>query len=189
LLDGTTRLDGLVVDDDLRWSIVQALSARGVIGREEIDAELERDPSAAGQRHAATGRALQPTAAAKEEAWRLAVHEESLPNAMQEAIIAGFAHPTQGALLAPYVARYFADVRGVWERRTSEVAQNVVVGLFPLWTSTITPSTLEAADAFLADREVPAALRRLVSEGRADVQRALAAQEADRAATASESNG
>jgi aminopeptidase N len=182
LLDGSIRPDGLVVDDDLRWAVVQTLSALGVIGPDQIEAELERDPSAAGQRHAATARALQPTVEAKEAAWRLAVHDDSLPNAMQEAVIAGFRHPTQGELLVPFVQRYFADVRGVWDRRTSELAQNVVVHLFPTWISTISDSTLEAATAFLADPEVPRALRRLVSEGRADVQRALTARHADRAA-------
>jgi aminopeptidase N len=182
LLDGRTHLDGLAVDDELRWAIVQSLSALGALGPEGIAAELERDPSAAGQRHAARARALQPTAQAKAEAWRLAVDDDTLPNAMQEAVISGFAHPTQGPLLAPYVERYFADIRGVWERRTSEVAQNVVVGLFPTWTSTINPQTLAAADAFLGREDMPAALRRLVSEGRADVARALTARAADAAA-------
>src|SRR4051794_4572707 len=182
LLSGTEVPEGLAVDEDLRWAIVQTLSALGAVGADEIQAELERDPSAAGQRYAATARALQPTPEAKAEAWRLAVDDDSLANAIQEAVIGGFAHPTQGRLLAPYVERYFAEVRGVWDRRTSELAQNVVVGLFPTWSSTIEPATVAAADAFLADRDVPAALRRLVSEGRADVVRALNARAADRAA-------
>ena len=120
------------------------------------------------------------------------VDDDSLPNAVQEAVIAGFSHPTQGELLAPYAARYFADVRSVWDRRTSELAQNVVVGLFPTWTSTIDQATVAAADDFLdggvdgtggsGGTEVPAALRRLVSEGRADVQRALVARATDAAA-------
>jgi aminopeptidase N len=182
LLDGSTTPEGLVVDDDLRWAVVQALSALGALGPDEIEAELERDPTAAGQRHAATARALQPSAEAKAEAWRLAVHDDSLPNAMQEAVIAGFGHPTQGELLVPYADRYFEDVRGVWDRRTSELAQNVVVHLFPTWTSTISRRTFDAATEFLEDPDVPRALRRLVSEGRADVQRALTAREVDRAA-------
>jgi aminopeptidase N len=180
LLAGSTVPEGLAVDDELRWAIVQTLSALGAIGADEIGQELERDPSAAGQRHAATARALQPTPEAKAEAWRLAVDDDTLANAMQEAVIAGFAHPTQGELVAPYRERYFAEVRSVWDRRTSELAQNVVVGLFPAWTSTIDQATVEAADAFLADTEAPAALRRLVGEGRADVVRALNARAADR---------
>jgi len=176
---GTTGTTCLAVDDELRWSIVQTLSALGALGPDEIEAELERDPSAAGQRHAATARALQPTAEAKAEAWRLAVHDDSIPNAMQEAVIAGFAHATHGELLKPYVETYFADVRGVWDRRTSELAQNVVVRLFPTWSSTIDQATLDRADAFLADPDIPPALRRLVTEGRADVQRAVIARAAD----------
>ena len=179
LLDGSQAVDGLAIDDELRWSIVQALSALGALGADQIGAELERDPSAAGQRHAATARALQPTAEAKAEAWRLAVHDDSLPNAVQEAVIAGFAHPSQGELLKPYLARYFDEVADVWQRRTSELAQNVAVGLFPTWTSTISPETVAAADEFLAREGVPAGLRRLVGEGRADVLRAIRARRVD----------
>jgi aminopeptidase N len=181
LLDGSTVPDGLVVDDDLRWAVVQTLSAHGVVGIDDIEAELERDPSAAGQRHAATARALQPTPEAKAAAWDRAVHDDSVANAMQEAIIAGFGHATQGELLVPYAEKYFADVRGVWDRRTSELAQNVVIHLFPTWTSTISQRTYDAATEFLADPALPSALRRLVSEGRADVQRALTARATDRA--------
>jgi aminopeptidase N len=180
LLDGSTAPEGLAVDDELRWAIVKTLSALGAIGLDEIGRELERDPSAAGQRHAASARTAQPTAEAKAEAWRQVVDDDALPNAMLEAVIGGFAHQTQGALLAPYVERYFADVSGVWSRRTSEIAQYMVVGLFPIWTSTIDEATVAAADRFLAGPDVPAALRRLVTEGRADIKRALRARQADR---------
>jgi len=183
LLDGSAVPSGLTVDRDLRWTIVQTLAAHGRLGDADIDAELAQDPSSAGQRSAATARALRPTAEAKAEAWRLATADDTLPNAMQRAVVAGFAHPTQGALLTPYVERYFADIPGVWQRRTSEIAQTVVLGLFPSWTSTITGATLAAADEFLARDDVPSALRRLVSEGRADVARALKARQADRAAS------
>ncbi len=67
-------------------------------------------------------------------------------------------------MLAPFTARYFAAIPGVWERRSSEVAQTVVVGLYPSWD--ISADALAAADEFLAG-ELPAALRRLVLEGRA----------------------
>jgi aminopeptidase N len=182
LLDGSRELDGLCVDDDLRWSIVMALVAAGRAGEAAIAAELDRDPSAAGQRHAATARALLPTPEAKADAWQRTVHDEDLPNAMQRAIIGGFAHRRQGELVAPYARKYFDDVQGVWDRRSSELAQNVVLGLFPSWSSTITSQTLAEADEFLANDAVPSALRRLVSEGRADVARALRAREADTAA-------
>ena len=136
--------------------------------------------SAAGQRHAATARALQPTAEAKAEAWRLAIYEDTLPNAVHRAIVAGFAHPLHGELIKPYARRYFEEMPGLWQRRTNELAQKVVVGLFPTWTSTISPDTVAAADAVLAREDLPGSLRRLVNEGRADVLRALKARAADR---------
>jgi aminopeptidase N len=181
IFDGAEILDGLKLDDELRWSFVQSLSARGVIDEVVIAAEVERDPSAAGHRHAATARALQPTAAAKAEAWRLAVEDDTIPNAMQEAVIAGFGSSLHGELIAPYAERYFEQVEDVWSRRTSELAQNVVVGLFPTWTSTINQPTLDAADDFLARPSLTTGLKRLVGEGRADVARALKARQADRA--------
>jgi aminopeptidase N len=52
------------------------------------------------------------------------------------------------------------------------------MGLFPAWA--VDKATVDAADAWLADPDHPPALRRLVSEGRAGIVRALAAREFDR---------
>jgi aminopeptidase N len=99
-----------------------------------------------------------------------------LPNAVSDALISGFSHPGQKALLGEYVRRYFEVIDEVWQRRSSERAQPTVVGLFASWA--VEQATVEAADAWLAgDR--PTALRRLVSEGRAGIVRALAAREFD----------
>jgi aminopeptidase N len=170
--------DGLTVDTDLRWRLLHALVAHGVAAEAEIDDELQRDPTSTGQRQAERARALIPTPEAKEKAWLRAVHDDELPNAVQESIISGFAHPAQRGLLGGYVERYFAEVAGVWKRRTSERAQSVVVGLFP--SHAVEKSTVDAADAWLDDDTHPPALRRLVSEGRAGIVRALAAREFDR---------
>ncbi|GAA0242582.1 aminopeptidase N [Saccharothrix mutabilis subsp. mutabilis] len=175
--DGTDVLPGLDVDTDLRWRLLQALVAHGAADLPEIAAEEERDPTATGRRRAESARALRPTVEAKQEAWDRAVNDDELPNAVSEAIVAGIQHPGQKELLQPFVARYFADVADVWERRSSERAQSMVIGLFPSWS--IAQDTVAAADAWLAE-ERPPALRRLVSEGRAGIVRALAAQEFDR---------
>jgi aminopeptidase N len=186
-LAGDDVPDGLTVDTDLRWRLLHALVAHGAVDgpgqvgsdpEQVIAAEQERDPTSTGQRQAERARALVPTAEAKERAWQRAVHDDDLPNAVNEAIISGFSHPAQRALLTSYVERYFADVADVWERRTSERAQPVVVGLFPSWA--VDKATVDAADAWLADASHPPALRRLVSEGRAGIVRALAAREFDR---------
>jgi aminopeptidase N len=85
-------------------------------------------------------------------------------------------------LLKPFGARYFAAIPGVWERRSSEVAQTVVIGLYPGWD--ISDEGIAAADEFLADPKVPPALRRLVVEGRAGVERSLRARRIDVGGTA-----
>ncbi|MGQ4819369.1 ERAP1-like C-terminal domain-containing protein, partial [Enterococcus faecium] len=84
-----------------------------------------------GIRRAATARALRPSARSKEATWRQAFHDETIPNAVHEAVVAGFWHPAQRELTAGYVERYFAEVRPVWERRPGEIAKNTVQYLFP----------------------------------------------------------
>jgi aminopeptidase N len=175
--DGSAPLEGLTVDTDLRWRLLHALVAHGAVGEAEIDAELARDNTATGLRMAERARALVPTPEAKATAWQRAVYDDTLPNAINMAIIMGFSHPSQGALLTDYRETYFAAVDEVWGRRSSEQAQPMVQGLFPSWA--VERATVEAADRWLAD-EHPSALTRLVTEGRAGIVRALAAREADR---------
>ena len=178
-------LAGLSIDTDLRWRIVTALAAAGEIDADGpatpfIDAEVQRDPTAAGKRFGAQASAARPQAAVKESAWTTVTEDDALANITARSIIAGFVKPGQAELLEPFGARYFAAIPGIWERRSSEVAQTVVVGLYPSWD--ISADGIAAADAFLADPELPAALRRLVLEGRAGIERSLRARQFDGAA-------
>ncbi|MEU5046245.1 ERAP1-like C-terminal domain-containing protein, partial [Streptomyces griseorubiginosus] len=133
--------------------------------------------TAAGERHAATARASRPTEEAKAEAWTQVVESDKLPNAVQEAVIGGFVQTDQRELLAPYTDRYFAVLKDIWESRSHEIAQQIAVGLYP--SLQVSQETLDKTDAWLASAEPNAALRRLVSESRAGVERALKAQAAD----------
>ncbi len=180
LLDGSAEVPGLAVDTDLRWHLLSRLVSVGAADDAAIAAELERDPTSAGERHAATARALRPTPEAKADAWRLAVDDESLPNAVHGAVIAGFASPEQLELLEPYVEKYFASVGRVWEQRAGEFAQNVAVGLYPALL--VSPDVVERTDSYLASGDVPPALARLLLEGRDGVARALRARARDAAA-------
>ncbi|MFJ9810003.1 aminopeptidase N [Streptomyces sp. NPDC101158] len=180
LLDGSEVVDGLAVDTELRWAFVQRLAATGRFDEPEIAAELERDRTAAGERHAATARAARPTEAAKAEAWASVVESDKLANAVQEAVIGGFVQTDQRELLAPYTAKYFASIKGVSETRSHEMVQQIVVGLYP--TLQVSQETLDATDAWIAENDPVPALRRLVTECRAGVERALKARAADAAA-------
>ncbi|WP_432153033.1 aminopeptidase N [Streptomyces tricolor] len=180
LLDGTQTIEGLAVDTELRWAFVQRLAAVGRYDETEIAGEYERDRTAAGERHAATARASRPTPEAKAEAWSSVIDSDKLPNAVQEAVIAGFVQTDQRELLAPYTDKYFEVVKGVWESRSHEIAQQIAIGLYP--AIQVSAETLDKTDAWLASAEPTAALRRLVSESRSGIERALKAQAADEAA-------
>ncbi|MBD0674198.1 aminopeptidase N [Streptomyces sp. CBMA156] len=182
LLDGSVEIKGLAVDTELRWALLGRLAATGRAGEELIAAELERDNTAAGQEHAATCRAARPTAEAKAEAWASVVESDKLTNYVQEAVIVGFQQYDQRELLAPYAEKYFAAVKDVWESRSHEISQQIIVGLYP--SLQVTQGTLDATDAWLASAEPAPALRRQVVEARAGIERALKAQAADRAAGA-----
>ncbi|MFF8943138.1 aminopeptidase N [Streptomyces sp. NPDC014864] len=183
LLDGSQTVEGLVVDTELRWAFVERLAAVGRFDEAEIASEYERDRTAAGERHAATARAARPTPEAKAEAWASVVESDKLPNAVQEAVIGGFVQTDQRELLAPYTDTYFEAVKGIWDSRSHEMAQQIAVGLYP--AIQVSEDTLRRTDAWLASAEPSAALRRLVSESRAGVERALKAQAADAAAAGS----
>ncbi|GFE16925.1 aminopeptidase N [Streptomyces glebosus] len=180
LLDGTEEIPGLAVDTELRWGLLQRLAAAGRADEKAIAAELERDKTSAGERHAATARAARPTAEAKAEAWASVVESDKLPNSLQEAVIGGFVQPDQRELLAPYTAKYFAAVKDIWNSRSHEMAQQIVVGHYPALQ--VSQETLDATDAWLASAEPTPALRRLMTESRAGIERALKAQQADAAA-------
>ncbi|OKI91929.1 aminopeptidase [Streptomyces sp. CB01249] len=182
LLDGSQTVKGLAVDTELRWAFVERLAATGRADEKVIEAEYQRDRTAAGERHAATARAARPTAQAKAEAWAAVVESDTTPNAVHQAVITGFVQSDQRELLAPYTEKYFAAVKDIWESgsRSQDMVQQIVVDLFP--SLQVSRATLDATDAWLASAEPSAALRRLVSESRSGVERALRAQAADASA-------
>jgi aminopeptidase N len=180
LLDGTVSLDGLAVDTDLRWALLRRLVSRGVRGEDAIDAELSRDATDAGERHAAGCRGAIPTLTAKRETWE-ALTGGKLTIAMFRATIIGFVDPDQPALVHPYRPEYFAALHQVWSEWSSAMAQDFVEYGFA--TGAVDEATIAATGAYLdAEPAPPAALRRLLVEGRDEVARALRNQSRDREA-------
>lgn len=180
MLDG--KLEGLVVDADLRWALLNALVESGVATHEEVDAELERDKTASGLRSAAFARAAFPDAAAKAEAFRSALYD-GLSNHIQIATIQGFNRPRQREMLTGYIDKYFDAVLKVWEKETYEMAGNIVTGLYP--TYQVSQETLKRTEDWLAGpgKDSPNGLRRLMSENRDAMARALKAQAKDSSIT------
>ncbi|GAA3304081.1 aminopeptidase N [Streptomyces cinereospinus] len=181
LLDGTYAIDGLEVDQELRWAFLEPLVVHEHADEKDLAAELARDDTASGKRHQVRCLAARPSEAVKAQAWAQVVESDALSNALVEATIAGFAQASQRDLLAPYAEKYFAVIERVWTERSIQIGMDVVRGLFPALQDS--PGTLAAADAWLAAHEGAApALRRLVLEARDDLARALRGQACDAAA-------
>lgn len=178
LLDGAAVIDGLDVDQELRWAFLSPLASHGKADEAAVDAELARDDTASGKRHHVRCLASRPSAAVKAQAWAAVVESDKLSNALVGATIAGFEQPSQRELLAPYTASYFEAIERVWAERSIQIGMDVVKGLFPGLQDD--PATLTATDAWLASHpDAAPALRRLVLEARDDLARALRGQERD----------
>jgi aminopeptidase N len=170
-------LGGLRVDTDMRWRIVIALAAAGVLDDAAIDAEYQRhDRSPAGHLNAEQAKAARPLDSGKREAWRRLLVATDISNTDARAVVAGFAAPGQAALLAPYSPRYFDSIVELWNNRPQAVGITLATGLYPVWD--ISQDCIDAADELL-ERKPPPSLGRLIREGQDEVRRALAARTID----------
>ena len=186
LLDGSSSVDGLLVDTDLRWMLLVRLVGQGMAGEPEIKAELAADATDAGERHAATCRAAIPTPEAKQAAWDEMVSGK-LPNAVFRAMVTGFAAPEQDELLEPFSQRYFDVVGQVWQDWKSDMAQWFASNAYP--NTVVKPETIAATDHYLATANPPPALRRLLTENRDNLARKLRCRARDHAAGEAEAAG
>ncbi|MGH3164728.1 MAG: ERAP1-like C-terminal domain-containing protein, partial [Trebonia sp.] len=179
LLSGESVIEGLAVDTDMRWALLRRLASLGAAGEAAIDAELSSDVTDAGERHAAACLAARPTAANKRETWET-IASGKLTIAMLRAVLTGFADPDQRELTGRFRADYFRVVGDVWREWSTSMAQDFVVTAYQICP--LDSATVAATDEYLALAEPPAALRRLLLEGRDDVVRSLRCQQRDRAA-------
>ncbi|MBO1333997.1 aminopeptidase N [Streptomyces sp. VRA16 Mangrove soil] len=180
---GGARIDGLEVDQEMRWAFLETLTTHGVADEGVLAAELARDDTASGKRHQVRCLASRPSEAVKAQAWAQVVESDALSNALVEATIAGFQQASQRELTAPYAEKYFAAIERVWDERSIQIGMDVVRGLFPSLQDS--QGTLDATDAWLDSHEKAApALRRLVLEARDDLARGLRAQACDGASGA-----
>ncbi|MCX6500573.1 MAG: aminopeptidase N [Arthrobacter sp.] len=183
LLDGSTVIEGLSVDAELRWNLWHALAANGQADPAQLDAELSRDNTASGKSGHATALAARPDPKVKDAAWDAAVHGTSLSNQLLSATIAGF-NTAPAALLAGYVEPYFECLERVWADRSIEIASRIVRGLYPAGQdldgtggAPAEHPVIARSDRWLAEHpDAPRALRRIIIEQRSHLLRALTAQ-------------
>ncbi len=178
LLEGSLVLDGLEIDTDLHWELLEGLVLNRAAGTTEIDAALAADNTANGQQAAARARATHPTADGKRAAFASLADSDKLPNAIVRNVTVGYQHVNDPTSLAPLIGPYFDALNEIWKSRSYTIAQSFITGLYP--SPLASAELVDATNAWLnANPEIPA-LRRLVIENLAGVERALLAQARDR---------
>jgi aminopeptidase N len=177
LLEG--KLTGLKVDADLRWTFVIALAERGLMDKEELSAQLLKDNTLNGQLSFASALAARPTADAKAETWK-SITTEDISTSQREAKLAGFMRALHRPLLSAYVDPYFDLLLSIWGKKSYEVASSFVSGMYPIYITN--QVTLDKTINWLntTGKDGQAGLRRLVSESRDSLSRALKVQELDK---------
>lgn len=151
LLDGSVVLDGLAIDNNFRWTIINALSTINAIGQEEIDAELAKRDTTENREFALGARAVAGTAEAKAWAWNEALNNGELTNMQLEAVAGGFASTPRADLAEPYAEKYFEVADWIWQNKTFHMAEALLEGLYPGYAD---PAKLvELGDAWLASHE------------------------------------
>ena len=177
LLDGDKVLEELEIDTDLSWELLEGLVLNGAAGTADIDAALAKDNTANGAQAAARARATAATAESKLAAFSSLVDSDELPNAIVRNTAVGYQHVNDPASLEAVVAKYFASLGELWKSRSYHIAETLVVGLYP--APLASKALVDATTTWLsANPDIPA-LRRLIVENLAGVERALAAQAKD----------
>ena len=180
LRDGSIALPGVEIDTDLEWELLEGLALNGAATRAEIESALARDNTSNGQQAAARSAAALPSADDKRAAFDSLVASDELPNVVVRMTTMGYTHVNDPASLEHLVVPYFDALTEVWSSRTHAIAEYIVLGLYP--APLASQELVDTTRAWLdANGDAAPALRRLVIENLAGVERALAAQARDRA--------
>jgi aminopeptidase N len=183
-LDDEEVPPGLPIDADRRWAIITSLARLGMVDTDRIAAEAEQDRTISGTQFAAGARAALANPATKAEAWRLATDDPDIPNGTHFEVATNFWKYGQEELLEGYQHAYLqlceqiANSAGSWAERGHIARQTALRYLWP--SVLVTEEWLAQLDQWMAARELPEQVRRILSESRDAAQRALRVQQVTR---------
>ncbi|GHD01650.1 aminopeptidase N [Zhihengliuella salsuginis] len=190
LLTGDLAFEGLEVDEQLRWSLVQARAARGRADQAGIDAALGAAPSAVATVGHALASAARPEPEVKAAAFRAVLtgrdkDSNMLSNDVLSATAAGFRLGSH-ELIDGFYPEYWDSLEDLWDRLSIGLATRTVQGLFP-GAQDVAPAGVDAHAVLVTARDwldrhhdAPAALRRIILEQTDTLERTLTAQAAAR---------
>jgi aminopeptidase N len=173
LIDGPATMAVFDDDQDMRWAIVTKGIAFGLPEAEDwLARETQRDRSDRGRRALLRAEASRPTAEAKQQAWDR-IHGEGYGSFhLTRAAMMGFFWPQQGELVGPYVDRFFARVREVFETRDHPFARSYLLALYPAYGAD--PTVLQRSQELIAslNGSLPT-LSRQLAESADDLERQI----------------
>jgi aminopeptidase N len=170
-LNGETTPEGLMTDEDFRWRILETLCGLGAAGPDDIDRELDRDPSSQGVLHARRCTAALPDPQTKAVVWQALTTDATLTNSELYASSDTFFRHDQMELTAPFVSRYFAEIPDTSTLRTGWVVEQVAERLFPRFA--VDEATVDLATTCLARDDLESGVRRTISDNLDDLRRIL----------------
>jgi aminopeptidase N len=150
----------------------------GAADESEIAAALTADNTSNGQQAAARLRATIPTAEAKRKVLETMRDDATIPNSQCDHYARGYTHVNDPSVFENVVSDYFDALQTVWDSRTFKIAEYFAIGLYPAVMATESLGSMTRA-WLDSNKSAPSALRRIVIEGLATVDRALAAQRRD----------
>ncbi len=179
VLDGKKSIAGLVVDQDLRWELLTGLVIGGRADEKQIASELERDNTANGQKFAAACRAAIPTADAKAKAWQVLTETEDYSNTLVNSASLAFGRVNDLSLLGEYAKKYHEVALNIWNSRTYHIAAYLLTNLYPIQLANEELAKLTRELIEKPEIKDKPALRRILVENLAGLERGLTAQRVD----------
>jgi len=176
LFDGTLVFEGLALDQEMRWDLINGLVMAGRFGQAEISAELERDNTANGAKQAMLAKTSLPTAADKRASWLDTINNTEHSNTEVNFGCMGLIRAHDLSLLEPMVDWYFDAALDVWNSRTFKIAEYILRGAYPIYLANRALAERTREFAHRADVAAKPALQRIILENLDAVDRALKAQ-------------
>jgi aminopeptidase N len=162
IVDGKESVGGFEFDQEMRWAISVRAIAYGVADGDRLLAEQQKsDPSDRGRRATLQAEAARPDPASKNQTWQRIVGEGYGSFHLTRAAMLGFFWADQETICAPYVDRFFENLRGIFENRDHPFARAYMLSLFPAYRAD--PIVLERSRRMLSelDGQLPTLTRQL----------------------------
>lgn len=171
ILDDSVKLEGLEVDNNMKWKLIRALATVNAIDEQTIEKYLAERDTTENREFALGARAALAKPEAKDWAWNESLHNESLTNMQLEEVALGISSARQ-ELADVFINKYFETADWIWEHRSFHMAEALLMGLYPRYAN---PQNLsDKGHAWLESHaDADRALRRIVIEELESTDRVL----------------